>query len=152
MAHDSLPEGTLRGGRAGDWPTLASLVLREGMNPLVGDPEKFIVFEDMTGDVIGCGQVRGLELASLVVRKDHRGRGVGRVIGKALVDRWDRQNDLFLLCLTSRIQFYEQFGFVACKNKELPRGMQVERCLGDVVASIVEPGQKCVGMILRKNL
>lgn len=151
LSRGPLPDGDIRRGKASDVPSIAGLVFREGMNPLVGDPSNFVVFQDGKGSVIGCGQVRGSELASLVVRKDFRGQGVGRKIVKALLDRWDRRSDLFLLCLTNRMDYYAQFGFVACDSKLLPRGMQIERWLGDIVASVVEPGQQCVGMVLRKN-
>jgi predicted N-acetyltransferase YhbS len=116
------------------------------MNPLLGDARNFVVFETPGGAVVAGGQLRGRELASLVVAAGARGRGIGSAIVRAVVDICPPGEEMYLLCLDGRAGFYRRFGFELCAEETLPPGMRVERRLGDVVATFVAPGQKCVGM------
>jgi N-acetylglutamate synthase-like GNAT family acetyltransferase len=140
-----LDNGKLRRGTAQDSLTLAGLIMREGMNPLLGDPRSFLVYETSDGFIAGCGNIRGNELASLVVSPAFRRQGIASMIVKELLDA-NASRDVFLLCLDSRAAFYERFGFRICPDSEISTGMRMEKSLGNVVAPLIVPGSACIAM------
>ena len=149
---------TLRRGNEGDANTIRLAILREKMNPLGLDPRRFVVAEE-DGRVVGFGQLkpwetlsnrpkgdfvgnvvrmlnlqpnwRGqlLELASLVVMPEHRGRGVGTALLNRLIEDSINAKDpetllkqettVCLLTLKSTVGFYERAGF-SVENTESP--------------------------------
>jgi N-acetylglutamate synthase-like GNAT family acetyltransferase len=138
-------DGRLRRGIAQDTLTLAGLIAKEGMNPFLGDPRTFIVYETSDGRVVGCGNVRGSELASLVVATAYRRQGIASSIVKELLKE-NSGRDLFLLTLDTSAPFYGQFGFHICDDSEISAGMRIEKFLGNRVAPLVVPGSSCVAM------
>ena len=85
------------------------------------DIRDFVVAEE-AGEVIGCGAlyVYGThltEIRSITVRSDHRRRGVGRAIVRALLKR-ARGRDV---CLFTRApEFFRAFGFEVIDRKRVP--------------------------------
>ena len=82
-----------RTGTAIDQQAIAAAVLRESMNPLFLQPDRFVVASDAADEqrVLGFGQLRPLsgawELASLVVEPQARGRGLGSALVRRLLAR-----------------------------------------------------------------
>lgn len=141
--------GRIRKATPNDASLLQTRILREGMNPRLGDISNFLLYE-LDSEVVGCGQVRPGEpgeVASLVVEKALRGKGIGTKLLDALVQREDVGRSLVLLCLTRTVGFYERHGFRVAQDNELPFHMRVERRLGMLVAAVVAPGNNIVGMI-----
>lgn len=153
---DLPPGGRIRQGVASDALTMSKLILSAGMNPRLGDISLFLVYETADGDVVGGGQVRPGnpgELASLVVAPSWRNRGVGTAIARALVEREENSRSLCLLCLTRAFDFYSNLGFSLCEHAdELPKRMQIEKKIGSVLAAIVAPGNKVLGMVRGKKV
>jgi amino-acid N-acetyltransferase len=140
-----LGNGKLRRGTARDTLTLAALIAREGMNPLLGDPRTFLVYETSEGLIAGCGNIRNSELASLVVAPAFRRQGIASMIVKELLDA-NSSRDIFLLCLDARAAFYERFGFRQCADEDISTAMRMEKSLGNIVAPLVVPGSACIAM------
>ena len=78
---------------------------------------------DASGRIIGCGQVKPhrdgtLELASLAVLPDWRGKGVAR----AIIEHLTGQNPgrLYLMCRSPLEALYVKFGFQAIEFADMP--------------------------------
>ena len=181
---------TLRRGVESDANTIRFAILKEKMNPLGLDPRRFVVAEE-GGQLVGFGQLkpwetlsrrrkgdlvgaavrflnlepnwRGqlLELASLVVMPEHRGRGVGTALLNRLIedsiDAKDpetllkQETTLCLLTLKSTVGFYEKAGFSVISSEQyVPRPLQAELAAGKVVAAVVADDE-CVVMRYRPD-
>lgn len=86
---------------------------RARLNPLGLDWERFTVAVDDEDCVIGCVQLKphaggAVELASLVVRQDWRGRGVGRALIASM--KAESQGRLWLMCRPALVSYYEKVG------------------------------------------
>ena len=133
-------------------------LLREGMNPLFLEPERFVVAEKGgqgrdNGKLVAFGQVRpviqdstkeggAVELASLFVMPEMRQQGYGTRIVEALLQRPDlREADVFLLTLSGTRSFYERLGFNQIDSggagTSLPTTLKAEMVVGGVIASLV---------------
>ncbi len=112
-----------RPANADDQRIIRRLVWAEKLNPFQLTWKNFRLACLETGPVIGCAQVKQhfdgtRELASLVVLKEWRNRGIAR----ALVEGWlaDSTPPLYLTCRATLQTFYERFGFRALTEEELP--------------------------------
>lgn len=117
------PKFSLRRAQAKDDPIIHRLIHQERLNPRGIDWPRFIVAVDLQGNVIGCGQVKlhpgGIrELASLVVRKDWRGKGVARALINHLIAQ--HPGELYLTCRAKLEPFYQGFGFTSISPNEMP--------------------------------
>lgn len=120
----------LREAVEADFPAIRALIRQSGINPLGLDWRRFLVAESPAGEVIGCGQLKphsdpsplgtggSLELASLAVTPAWRGRGVARLIIRALMEKAPRP--LYLTCRAPLGAFYEKFGFRVLQPDEMP--------------------------------
>jgi N-acetylglutamate synthase-like GNAT family acetyltransferase len=113
----------LRPARPADAPVIRSLVKRANLNPTGLDWPRFIVAVNPQDEVIGCIQRKphrdgSLELASLVVAPEWRGRQVARALVEALLQA--NPGEMHLMCRASLGRFYEQFGFRALGRAEMP--------------------------------
>eukprot|EP00243_Klebsormidium_subtile_P005289 TRINITY_DN2097_c0_g1_i1.p2 TRINITY_DN2097_c0_g1~~TRINITY_DN2097_c0_g1_i1.p2 ORF type:complete len:135 (+),score=20.86 TRINITY_DN2097_c0_g1_i1:591-995(+) len=115
------------------------LVLKEAMNPLNLIRERFLVAEDAAAQLVACGQVASIpgdppiqELRSLVVVKEHRGRGIGtRLLQELLAGV---KGEVYLLTIGRAIKFYQRAGFE--EASDIPPQLGLELKLGNVVARI----------------
>ena len=148
----------LRRGRAGDLATLASLVVRERMNPLFLEPVRFVVGVEEDGTLVGGGQIRPIgpseagaaELASVVVRADRRGQGIGgRIVDELLRSHagagGEGVRELFLLTTDGAVGFYRRRGFAPVAPAQTPGALRAEQALGSLVARLAK-GEACVAM------
>ena len=142
-----------RTGTSSDQQAIAASVLRESMNPLFLQPERFEVASDAADEqrVLGFGQLRPLsgawELASLVVEPEARGRGLGSALVRRLLARVEGE-EVWLLTLENTRRFYEPLGFVETPPSAAPLTMRLEQAVGSVVAGVVA-GQQCIVMNAR---
>lgn len=88
------------------------------------DWQHFFVAEDRQGGLIGCGQVKPhpggvLELASIAVTPEQRGRGVARVLIEALLEQ-HLNEELYLMTESGLDPFYAKFGFHRIEGSEMP--------------------------------
>lgn len=146
----------IRKAESRDIPRILSLAVREGLNPILGPVDRFLVYEHTAPEdghrVIGCGQVRKgdpAELSTLVVDAAWRGRGIGSTIVGQLVDLYGKEQRIVLLTLSRTKEFYEPHGFVQVKEDDvvkLPLAMRIEFRLGIIVAGIVAPDTQLIFM------
>lgn len=110
-----------------DSAQIRDLINLVGINPTGLGWRRFLVAVKPLGEVIACGQVKPhgadiLELASIAVHPDHRGRGIAREIIARLLRESPRP--LYLMCLEHNGPMYEKFGFRALGVEEMPRYFQ----------------------------
>ena len=125
MTH-SIPgkmEFSLRPAQVEDNAMIQRLIRQEHLNPSRIDWPRFVVAVDRQGSIIGCGQVKihssqVRELASLVVVKDWRGKGVARALITTLIAQ--HPGELYLACRAGLEPLYQRFGFKSIPPSELP--------------------------------
>ena len=119
----------VRPAREEDQAAIQALVRSERMRPTGLDWRRFhVAVED--GEVVGTVQVRpeGPELASLVVRPDRRGRGLG---GALIESRLAGQaGPVFLVAPRAVAGLYERHGFARRPPFDAPRQVAVDWALG----------------------
>jgi N-acetylglutamate synthase-like GNAT family acetyltransferase len=102
-----------RPANSADFQAIVNLVSSVG-----GDLEnlvtnEFVVAEDKVGRIIGCGRLKRyknvMELASLAVADEHRGKEIGRAIVDQLLKR--QKGFIYLVCELNRVMFFERCGF-----------------------------------------
>ena len=91
------------------------------------DWKRFVVAADEQDEMIGCGQLKPhgsdiLELASIAVYPEHRGKGIARAIIEHLLQASPRP--LYLMCESALGPLYERFGFREISYAEMPRYFQ----------------------------
>lgn len=118
---------TIRPARESDSAQIRGLIYSTGINPMGLDWKRFIVAVDEHDEMIGCGQLKPhgqdlLELASIAVYPEQRGKGIARAIIEHLLKHSPRP--LYLMCESSLGPLYEKFGFRAISYEEMPRYFQ----------------------------
>lgn len=113
----------IRPARKNDRPFIRRLIWRVRINPFGLHWENFLVASDDDHTLLGCGQLKShgldsVELASIAVQEEHRGRGIARTIIEGLITRGPRP--LYLLCLPELTEFYARFGFTRTGREGLP--------------------------------
>jgi N-acetylglutamate synthase-like GNAT family acetyltransferase len=106
---------------------IRDLIHSVGINPLGLDWKRFVVAADEQDEMIGCGQLKPhgsdiLELASIAVYPEHRGKGIARAIIEHLLQASPRP--LYLMCESALGPLYERFGFREISYAEMPRYFQ----------------------------
>ena len=124
--------------RAQDQATITAMVRGAHLNPIDLRWQRFLVAEDETG-IVGAVQIRphdrASELASLVVREDQRGRGVGSQLIQALIAQSPRT--LYLFCRPQLKDYYARFGFRALGVKEAPPSLRVRYAIGRIITRLI---------------
>ena len=115
---------SLRPAAAADQLVIKKLVHEANLNPLDLDWRHFTVAESEAGEVVAIGQVKTHrdgtpEMASIVVRPDHRGQGLARAVIEHLLAA--HSGDLYLMCASGMRPLYEKFGFRPIEEPEMPR-------------------------------
>ena len=116
---------SLRTATAADAKTIRRIINLVQINPTGLSWRRFIVAidEQAGGEVIGCGQVKAhkdgsLELASIAVVPEWRGRGVARAIIEQLLRQYPGR--LYLTCRSRLEPLYQKFSFQAIGFEEMP--------------------------------
>jgi N-acetylglutamate synthase-like GNAT family acetyltransferase len=128
---------------------IRDLILRSGINPTALHWERFLVALTADGDFIGCGQVKPhadgtLELASLAVEPEWRGRGVARAIIEQLLTSCP--GELYLMCQSHLGPMYEKFGFHVISKDEMPTYFRRVSKLAGVIVSLRKANEKLLVM------
>jgi len=116
---------------------------RGDANDLVAS--SFVVAKD--GEiVIGCVRTKNLsadciELSSLVVLPQYRGKGIGSELVKRVLKK-DARRPVYLLCMKSKENFYKNLGFVSIEKDLLPEILlkeyiRVAEKLGELKSEII---------------
>ncbi|KIZ01123.1 hypothetical protein MNEG_6837 [Monoraphidium neglectum] len=118
-----------------DMDTCRRLVLEERMNPLSIDQRLIVVAAcPSSGALIGLGQLVPLgpgrsEIRSVVVEKEHRGKGIGAALVQHLCSR--TSDTVWITTISRRTQFYERVaGFELVPFTQVPREMLFEALAG----------------------
>jgi N-acetylglutamate synthase-like GNAT family acetyltransferase len=106
-----------------DFPAIQALIHEVGINPTSLDWHRFLVVVTRTGELVGCGQIKphgdgSRELASIAVREQDRGQGVARTLILRLLEGQPRP--IHLMCRARLGSFYNQYGFRAIGQNEMP--------------------------------
>ena len=114
---------SLRRATAGDAPAICQIISAVNNNPLALDWQRFVIATDGQGRLVGCGQVKphkdgSLELASIAVQPEWRGRGIARAIIEHLLQGYPGR--LYLTCRSELGPLYGKFGFEPVQLAEMP--------------------------------
>jgi N-acetylglutamate synthase-like GNAT family acetyltransferase len=146
-----MADSTLRPARETDSKPIKDLIHLVGINPTGLDWKRFVVAVDVRDQVIACGQLKPhrdeiLELASLAVRPEFQGQGLGRLIIEYLLKKSPRP--LYLMCMSKNGGLYEKFGFCALEYKDMPRYFQRISKLAGFADSFMQSGESLLVMKL----
>ena len=122
-----------------DSANIRKLILSTGINPTGLKWQRFLVAVSSAGEFIGCGQLKPhvdgtMELASIAVKREWRGRGVARALIEALIAA--HSGGLYLMCTSNLGPLYEKFGFSEVQPDEMPTYFRRVSKLGGVLANI----------------
>lgn len=78
--------------------------------------QEFLVAEDSSGKVIGCGALHVMwedlgEVRTLAIESSHQGKGIGRKILESLLERAKGLGLKRIFCLTFEVEFFSKLGF-----------------------------------------
>ena len=128
----------IRPARAEDQAAITAMVREAHLNPMDLRWSRFLIAEDEKG-IVGVGQIRphpgALELASLVVREDRHGTGVGGQLIRALSAQ--SQGTPVLFCRPPLESYYARFGFRAIGVKEAPPSLRTRYAIGRLITRLI---------------
>jgi N-acetylglutamate synthase-like GNAT family acetyltransferase len=106
-----------------DFPAIRALIWQARINPTGLAWNRFMVAVSPEQVVLGCGQLKpyqdkSLELASIAVLPEWRGRGIGRALIKHLLTLAPRP--VYLTCRGSLETYYHRFGFETIPVNVMP--------------------------------
>jgi N-acetylglutamate synthase-like GNAT family acetyltransferase len=118
-----IQEFTLRPATAEDAETIRHIISLAQINPTSLNWRRFVLAVDRDGKIIGCGQVKphsdgSLELASIAVLPDWRGKGIARAIIEHLLEQYPGR--IYLTCRSRLEPLYQKFGFQALQFADMP--------------------------------
>ena len=142
----------IRPAREAEAAQIKDLIHSVGINPMGLDWKRFVVAVNDHDEMIGCGQLKPhgkdiLELASLAVYPEHRGKGVAGALIEYLLK--DSPRPLYLMCESSLGPFYEKFGFRGISYEEMPRYFQRISKLAGLVTSLARREERLLVMKLQ---
>jgi len=78
--------------------------------------QEFLVAEDGSGKIIGCGALHVMwedlgEVRTLAIDKNHQGKGIGSLILESLLERAKVVGLSRIFCLTFEVEFFTKLGF-----------------------------------------
>jgi N-acetylglutamate synthase-like GNAT family acetyltransferase len=125
----------LRPAVADDFSAIRALVHAARINPTGLKWPRFMVAENLLGQVIACAQIKphrdgSHELASLVVDPAFRGRGIARSLVEHLTGT--HTGELYLMCRSSLRNFYEKLGFEVIAEPQMTPYFRKISCLASL--------------------
>jgi N-acetylglutamate synthase-like GNAT family acetyltransferase len=143
---------TLRPARETESRAIKDLIHFVGINPMGVDWKHFVVVVDSQDKIVGIGQLKPhgkdiLELASIAVYPEYRGRGIARAIIEYLLK--DSPRPLYLMCESKNGSLYEKFGFREIPYKEMPRYFQRISKLAGLATTLARHDQRLMIMKLQ---
>jgi amino-acid N-acetyltransferase len=78
--------------------------------------QEFLVAEDASSKVIGCGALHVMwedlgEVRTLAIAEAHQGKGIGKLILESLLERAKSIGLKRIFCLTFEVEFFSKLGF-----------------------------------------
>lgn len=121
-ASNIIKKYSLRPATAADAKTIRRIISLVQINPISLNWRRFVLAVDEE-EIIACGQVKphadgSLELASIAVLPDWRGRGIARTIIGHLLSQYPGR--LYLTCRSQLGSMYQKFGFHAIQIVNMP--------------------------------
>jgi len=117
----------IRAAQAQDASIIKKMVRDAQLDPTAINWQRFLVAE-VDGKIAGIGQVRKHrdceELGSLIVLKEHRGKGIAAQLISELEARAGRP--LFLDCRDRMIPYYERFGYKVIRYWDAPLTLRLK--------------------------
>lgn len=143
---------SIRPARETEAAQIRDLIHLVGINPMGLDWKRFVVAVDDEDQMLGCGQLKPhgqdiLELASIAVYPEYRGKGIARAIIEHLLK--DSPRPLYLMCESSLGPLYEKFGFHAVPYEEMPRYFQRLSKLAGLVTTLARREERLLIMKLQ---
>jgi len=143
---------TLRPARESESGQIKELIHLTGINPMGLDWKRFVVAVNDRDEMVGCGQLKPhgaeiLELASLAVYPEYRGKGVARAILEHLLANSPRP--LYLMCESSLGPLYEKFRFRSISYEEMPRYFQRISKLAGLATTLLQRDKRLLIMKLQ---
>ena len=143
---------SLRPARETESAQIKRLIHLVGINPIDLDWKRFVVAVNDRDEMLGCGQLKPhgkdiLELASLAVFPEHRGKGIARALIEYLLK--DSPRPLYLMCESSVGPLYEKFGFREIQYEEMPRYFQRISKLAGLVTTLARREERLLVMKLQ---
>lgn len=143
---------SIRPARETEATKIRDLIYLVGINPMGLDWKRFVVAVNDQDEMIGCGQLKPhgqdiLELASIAVFPEYRGKGIARAMIEYLLK--DSPRPLFLMCESSLGPLYERFGFRAISFEEMPRYFQRMSKLAGLVTTLARRQERLLIMKLQ---
>ena len=145
---------TLRPAKESESGVIKDLIHLTGINPMGLDWKRFIVAVSEQDQVLGIGQIKPhgadgeiLELASIAVLPEYRGKGVARAIIEHLLQESPRP--LYLMCESSLGLLYGKFGFQGLEYEEMPRYFQRISKLAGLVTTLARREERLLVMKLQ---
>lgn len=148
---------SIRPATAADQADIKRIVRSAGLFPFNLPWSNFLVAEQedsnttSTTTIVGVGQVKkhpdgSRELASISVRPQHQGRGIGSRIVQALVAQ--ETAPLYLMCRDELEPFYRRFGFERVDRAHTPPVLSFKQRLGNLALSILSALRLRYGRVL----
>ena len=125
--------GAIRAARESDRGDIIGLMRGEALRPYARNWRAFLVFEH-DGQIIGAAQMRdhsdgAREIGSLVVKRDHRGRGVATRLVASLLER--HAGTAFVVTRARHARYYaNQWAFRVVAPFEAPLSIRRDWFLG----------------------
>lgn len=143
---------SLRPARETESAQIKRLIHLVGINPIDLDWKRFVVAVNDRDEMLGCGQLKPhgkdiLELASLAVFPEHRGKGIARALIEYLLK--DSPRPLYLMCESSIGPLYEKFGFRGISYEQMPRYFQRISKLAGLVTTLARREEHLLVMKLQ---
>jgi N-acetylglutamate synthase-like GNAT family acetyltransferase len=131
---------------------IRDLIHQVGINPMGLDWKRFVVAVNEHEEMLGCGQLKPhgseiLELASIAVYPEHRGKGIASLIIDHLLK--DSPRPLYLMCRSRLGPLYEKFGFHEIPDEEMPRYFQRMSKLAGLITSLARHEEHLLVMKLQ---
>lgn len=128
------------------------LILKSGLNPTALDWHNFYIAYDADGNFIASGQIKNhfdssLELASLVVKKNWRKKGIGSALIEKLLE--NNPGEIYLMCQSCLGSLYEKYAFQTITESEMPKYFRRVSKLAGVIENLRKQGESL--LIMRRN-
>jgi len=120
-----LADFTIRPAVKEDFSSVRQLIYAVNINPTGLDWRRFLVAVAAGNEFLGCGHIKphgdgSIELASIAVQEDARGRGIARAVIQELLAQ-EARRPVYLMCRARLESLYEKFGFRTIDLGEMPR-------------------------------
>lgn len=130
---------TFRSATRTDRHAIYLLILKARLFPLDLDWRRFVVAEEDAA-VVAAGQIRphrdgSLELASVVVAPEHRGRGLSRRLIQVLLRK--QCGPVYLICRSELMGYYARLGFAATPPADVPLSIEKLRRIEDLASRLL---------------